>query len=136
MAINKQNLIPMNKRTKDEQRRITSKGGKASGEARRERKELRELMLTLLDEDLTMDGEKTNAKVAMAKTLLYSALKDKDLAKIKYIAELIGESPAQRIEVTGKDGKDLNQKEKELTEEEAKEFIKELGREYGWDKWG
>ena len=31
------NLIPMNKRTKKEQRRIAIMGGKASGEARREK---------------------------------------------------------------------------------------------------
>ena len=35
------NLIPVNKRTKEEQKQIASKGGKASGEARRRRRDTR-----------------------------------------------------------------------------------------------
>ena len=38
-----QNLIPFNKRTETEQKRITTMGGVASGKARREKKTLREL---------------------------------------------------------------------------------------------
>lgn len=37
------NLVPMNKRTKTEQREIARQGGKASGEARRRKKSLKEL---------------------------------------------------------------------------------------------
>lgn len=33
----KEDLIPLNKRTKEEQKEITSKGGKASGKARRDK---------------------------------------------------------------------------------------------------
>lgn len=128
---NEKNLKPLNERTKNEQREIAKKGGKASGEARRERKELRELMLAALDAYVTLDHENVNAKVALVRTLLYSALRDQDLAKIKYIAELIGESPAQKIELTGKDGKDLNQPN--LNSKEAREFVKEMGKEFGWD---
>lgn len=125
---NEQNLVPL---TTSKAREIGKKGGKASGEAKRQRKELRELMLAALDADVKLDGENVNAKVAMVKTLLYSALKDQDLAKIKYIAELIGESPAQKIELTGKDGKDLNQPS--INAQEAREFVKEMGKEFGWD---
>ena len=39
---NEDNLIPMNKRTKSEQRKIASEGGKASGESRRAKKTMRE----------------------------------------------------------------------------------------------
>lgn len=38
-----QNLIPFNRRTETEQKRITTMGGIASGKARREKKTLREL---------------------------------------------------------------------------------------------
>ncbi len=41
MAAN-DNLIPQNKRTKEEQREIARKGGIASGKARKERKTLKE----------------------------------------------------------------------------------------------
>ena len=105
------------------------KGGIASGKARREKKTAREYAIAVLegyvkDKDITL-------KDAMMQKLIQRAITDTDLNAIKYILELIGESPAQRIEVTGKDGKDIIQKD--LSREEAKEFVKELGREYGWD---
>lgn len=46
---NDQNLIPLSQRTKEEQREIQSKGGKASGEVRRQRQQLREAIQGILD---------------------------------------------------------------------------------------
>ena len=43
------NLIPFNKRTEEEQRRIATMGGKASGESRRRRKTMKENALMLLE---------------------------------------------------------------------------------------
>lgn len=43
----------MNKRTKDEQKKIASKGGKASGKARRKKADLKKAMETLLALDVT-----------------------------------------------------------------------------------
>lgn len=42
MANGQENLIPINERTTDEQREIRQKGGIASGEARRKKRDLRE----------------------------------------------------------------------------------------------
>lgn len=128
---NEQNLKPLNERTKSEQREIAKKGGKASGEARRERKEMRELVMAALDGNVKVDGRQVSAKEAMVQRLLVDALNG-DLHAIKYIVELIGESPAQKIEVTGKDGKDLYKYEREMSREEARKFIEEMGKEYGW----
>ena len=50
MAAN-DNLIPQNKRTKEEQREIARKGGIASGKARKERKTLKEELLLLLEDE-------------------------------------------------------------------------------------
>lgn len=50
---NEQNLIPLNKRTKEEQRAIAQKGGKKSGEVRREKKTFRQLAETLLSLEVT-----------------------------------------------------------------------------------
>jgi len=47
-----ENLIPLNKRTKSEQRKIQSKAGKKSGEVRREKKQLKDCMSTLLGLDI------------------------------------------------------------------------------------
>ena len=53
----KKDLIPLNQRTKDEQKKICSKGGKKSGEVRREQKTYRDmakamLSATITDEDI------------------------------------------------------------------------------------
>lgn len=45
---NEQNLIPLNKRTKSEQREYARKGGQKSGEVRRKRKAMKEQMEMLL----------------------------------------------------------------------------------------
>lgn len=66
---NEQNLIPNSKRTPSELRELTSKGGKASGKARRKKADLKKAFNTLLNldvqdkkikkqlEDLGMDGD-------------------------------------------------------------------------------
>ena len=59
MANNEKNLVPMNRRTKEEQRRIASAGGRASGEARRAKKTMREYADFLLSLPVT-DGRKFN----------------------------------------------------------------------------
>lgn len=45
---NEQNLVPINERTKSEQREIASAGGKASGKARRRKKSMKQKMQLLL----------------------------------------------------------------------------------------
>lgn len=47
MPPNPQNLIPLNQRTKDEQRKIAKKAGIASGEKRRHQRDLREAVKAL-----------------------------------------------------------------------------------------
>lgn len=44
------NLIPMNKRTEEEQKKITTMGGIASGQARREKATMKATLEKLLDE--------------------------------------------------------------------------------------
>lgn len=46
------NLIPINERTVEEQRLMRHNGGKASGVARRKKKQLRQIMLDLLAKDV------------------------------------------------------------------------------------
>lgn len=47
------NLIPMNKRTKDEQRKIARSGGIASGISRNNKKSMKELLNTVLNSPLS-----------------------------------------------------------------------------------
>lgn len=47
--MNQENLIPFNERTEEEKRRIAIMGGKASGEARREKATMKKTLEMLLD---------------------------------------------------------------------------------------
>ena len=47
------NLIPQSKRTKEEQKKIATLGGKASGIARRKKADLKKTMQVLLSLDVT-----------------------------------------------------------------------------------
>ena len=60
LAGGEENLIPMSERTKEEQRKIATMGGIASGESRRQRKKMKEqaeMLLSLPFQDIKIDGE-------------------------------------------------------------------------------
>jgi hypothetical protein len=95
---NEQNLKPFDQRTEKEQREIRSKGGKASGEARRARKTLREELLALLSQDIkTKNGESMNTQVAMSSSLIKEALKGNTKA-FELVRDTIGEKPVDKVE--------------------------------------
>lgn len=52
MSNGHENLIPLNKRTKDEQRKIQSQGGRASGESRRRKADFRKTLNMLLTAEI------------------------------------------------------------------------------------
>lgn len=76
------NLIPQNRRTKAEQKKIAIMGGKASGVSRNKRKTLKEELLLLLSE-----GD-TQKKVSVA---LIDKCFQGDVSAIKELAILINE---------------------------------------------
>lgn len=93
---NEQNLTQKGKRLSTEE---AQRLAKRSVEARREKKRLvksaREFAIAALNsvaED--KNGKKFVVKDAMIKKLIARALEDTDLNAIKYLLELIGESPA------------------------------------------
>lgn len=88
---NSENLKPMNKRTKSEQREIAKKGGIKSGEKRRERKALKEELLLLLS---TGDTQK---KLSVA--LIEKAMSG-DVKAFEVIRDTIGEKPTDKQQLT------------------------------------
>lgn len=86
--MNEENLIPMNERTKEEQREIAKKGGIASGEARRRKKTLKEELIALLE---TNDN---NNKISLA--ILQKALNG-DIQAFTTIRDTIGEKPVDKV---------------------------------------
>lgn len=81
---NEQNLIPANKRTKDEHREIAKKGGIASGKARRKKANLRKAFETILQAEVASPNvkkqledlgfESTN-EMALAMVMMQKAMK-------------------------------------------------------------
>ena len=130
---NEKNLKPNSERTPNERKELARKAGKASGKARLAKKTAREYAIAALEGVVNdKNGKSTTVKDVMIQKLIAKAVGESDLNAIKYIVELIGEAASQKIEVTGKDGKDLLQKD--LSKDEAKALIAEMSAEFGWDK--
>ena len=89
LLANTENLVSLADRTTEEQRAIASAGGKASGEARRKRKTLKEELLLMLSE-----GE-TQKSVTLA--LIEKAMSG-DTKAFEVIRDTIGEKPADKVE--------------------------------------
>lgn len=86
-----ENLIPLNKRTKEKQREITSKAGKRSGEVRREKKMLSQYYNDLLQRKfkVKVDGEivEKEGSELILDTLL-KVMKRGDSASVSAIKEI------------------------------------------------
>ena len=88
LLANTENLVSLADRTTEEQRAIASAGGKASGEARRKRKTLKEELLLILSE-----GE-TQQSVTFA--LIEKAMSG-DTKAFEVIRDTIGEKPIDKV---------------------------------------
>ena len=108
MAGQPQNLIPNSERTPQERRERAQKMGIASGEARRQKKALREILPELLSLDISSkktreqlkqfgikDEELTNGTL-VGVSLLKEAIKGK-VPAIRLLAELMGENDVQGV---------------------------------------
>lgn len=96
MAGGNDNLIPMNERTKDEQREIATAGGKASGESRRRKRTLREIAEMLAERKVNMpmpDGstEEMTYDAALIQSMYQRAVAKGDTKAATFIAKVLGE---------------------------------------------
>lgn len=104
--MNNDNLIPLSERTKSAQREIQSAGGKASAEARRKRKQMREEMQILLDEEITTaSGNKVTKRRNFLARVYHDAMEGNAKAQ-KLVVDISGEAPTKQ-ELTGEDGAPL-----------------------------
>lgn len=125
--MNEDNLIPFNERTEEEQRRIASMGGKASGEARRRKKTMREqfdLLLSLpvkqdgkigekvkkVADDLGIPVEELDNQMAMCINMFANAMGKNPTQAFEKIQATIGEKPVEKIEIS----KDTDETIKEI----------------------
>ena len=121
-------LVPLNKRTKDEQKKITQKGGIASGASRRRKKALR----TALKEAMTMqlkelhpdmqtaimraaklgDAELTVSDAVLGSIIRNACKGNSQMAKL--LLDVLGETPDVRLKE-----RELKMKEQALKEDKG-----------------
>lgn len=98
--MNDENLIPLNKRTKSEQRAIQVAGGKARGKQRRDKRDFRETVLALLELPMkSKDGDPiispiTGKEMSIRETLVTTALQGAikgNVKQLQTILDILGE---------------------------------------------
>lgn len=95
---NEENLIPFGERTEKEQREIRQKGGEASGEARRKKRDLRKALELLLEKDCVDDkGNIVSGTEAITAKLFEQALKG-NVKAFETIRSTVGQDPVQKVE--------------------------------------
>lgn len=111
------NLIPFNERTEEEQRKIASMGGKASGEARRRKRTMKEqfdLLLSLpvkpdgkigkkikeVADDLGIPVNELDNQMAMCINMFSNAMSKNPTQAFTNIQATVGEKPVEEIKVT------------------------------------
>lgn len=96
---NEQNLIPNSERTESERRAIAASGGRASGEARRRKKLMREAFDELLSRDYTdkESGTVMDGTTVLATKVFQQAIRG-DLKAFEIIRDTTGQKPVERVE--------------------------------------
>ena len=129
------NLIPFNELTEEEQRKIASEGGIASGEARRKKKLIKDqlellLSLPLKDENakrkleqIGIDADNLDNQMAMVISIWNKALKG-DIQAFNSIRDTVGEKPSDVVENINYT-KEEAEKYKKLSIEELKKLAGE-----------
>ena len=107
---NEDNLISLGDRTTEEQRRIATQGGIASGIARREKKLMKDQMALLLSlpikddslkekiQELGIDDDNIDNQMAIVIAMWQKACKGNVKAS-EFIRDTLGEKPADKVEV-------------------------------------
>lgn len=121
------NLKPMNQRTKEEQKKIASAGGKASGKARRNRAMLKDCIIALMEQKVIDPNDpKGKKKITGAEQLsakLYKqALEELDTAKAAKAFEVLrdtsGQKPVEKVMVAEVDQTVIDEVEAMLNDDE------------------
>ena len=96
--MNDENLKPFQERSESERREIAARGGKASGAARRKKRDLKGVIKMLLDGEIqNKKGETATRREVVAISLIDSAMRG-NVKATKLVAELSGEMPDRKIE--------------------------------------
>lgn len=114
---NEQNLNPFGTLTEDEQREISSKGGKASGEARRKKKLLRECLEILLEKEITdKKGETMSGAEALSTKLFAEAMKG-NVKAFEVLRDTAGQKPVEKVIVSEIDADVISEVERMINDD-------------------
>lgn len=110
MMANEQNLTA-NDRTPSERRESARKAGIASGQARREKKRLRELAQMILDEEITdkATGQVMTQGEAALRVQARKAIMDGDVKALSFLRDTAGQAPVNQVEVATADQAKFNE---------------------------
>lgn len=116
--------------TAENARKMQKRSAEVRKERSAERKSAKEFAQMALNAEVTdkSTGRKVIVKDAIIQKLITRAIQDTDLNTVKYLFELIGENPAQKMEITGAEGKDLIPS-KPLSKSEIRKLMQELENE-------
>lgn len=123
---NEQNLIPFNERTESEKRAIATAGGIASGEARRNKKMLRDCLDYLLEKvdntALDEEGKPMTCAEQLAYNLFVKALTETDTAKsakaFEVLRDTAGQKPVEKVVISEIDTDVINEVERMVNDDE------------------
>ena len=110
------NLIPLNRRPKEDQWAIRSMGGKASQAKQRRRKTQAEIIRSIMDLKLTPE-EGAEALEALgleptwatdANVAVMRKARGGDVESLRYLRDTIGEKPREGLEIGNLDGQPLS----------------------------
>lgn len=96
--MNDENLVRNEDRTPSERRELAAKAGRASGVARRKKRDMKDVLKMLLDGEIqNKKGESKTRREVIAISLIDSAIRG-NVKATKLVAELAGEVPDRKVE--------------------------------------
>lgn len=117
--MNNQNLIPNNERSPTEVRENGQKGGIASGEARRRKRDLRLALEMLLEKDFTdKSGRTLTGTEAITAKLFEQAMKG-NVKAFETIRATVGQDPVQKVQVAEVSQEVVDEIERMVLDDEA-----------------
>lgn len=123
------NLKTFKDMTEEERFKAQSNGGKKSGKVRREKRAFKQLLEIAMSQLVHNKAGESKSRKELAMMRLAERCTNGDLRAIELAERILGEVQAQKMEVTGKDGRELIPARR-LSAEEAAELMKEMDKEY------
>ena len=116
--MNEQNLKSFSERTEKEQREIQQKGGIASGEARRAKRDLRKALEMLIEKDFTDKAGKTVSGTEAITAKLFEQAMKGNVKAFETIRSTVGQDPVQKVQVAEVSQDVIDEVEKAVLDDE------------------